>query len=500
MTGDGSELQICLDGGVALLILVFILMTTVGILLCEPDMRDALMAEDDGSPAVEEERSVIETHVAPPDIEHPSTGSTEISSLHLSRELFEGITVEEGKASSAAHQGGSEDDSEGEEAKVLDKLIPILEESGTRVILYNILAFSTNDTYLVGGGTDGSIKVWVSETGDLVIKCVPSREGTTIIASRAQQSQIAGPPSLGTVNTIDFSPVMEPVFVCGTDNGKAMWWNVVRKEWKLIGEGTHKSAVMNVKWTPDGTIIATMTMDSKIRLWDSTSLKLLRTIDGGNNGSPHPLAFSPDSSHVLSANSQFCVQVWAVQTGQEVGCLKGHEGVIWSFAYSPDGKRLVTGSDDGTAQIWSAETYESLIILAEMIGPVWHVAFTKDGERVCVGQTDGAMVVFDSFDGSKLCAIEGESVDDASTACQPRADLSPDGTKVIVTSGPRAVLCDGTTGKTLGRVEQMDSICGAQFSHDGNRVATAAEDGIANIWDLQTFTNENSSRFLVLAT
>lgn len=449
------------------------MITAIGILLCEPDLLEALMDETSGPATTLGEQTVTDTRSVP---EQHSSSRAGSSPSQPPQELPKNVPEESINNKRVVQDG---------------------EEFGAQVIVYTMFAFSKTDIYLVGGGTDGSIVAWELSTRRVVIKCLPQGEETTFKAfqSRSQQSQTLGPPSLGTVTSIEFSPAKgsEPIFVCGTDTGKAVWWNVEEKRWQLIGSNTHTHAVMNVKWSPDGRIIATMTMDSKIRLWDATTLELSRIIDGGNSGSPHPLAFSPDSLHLLSANSEFCVQVWAVGTGQEVGRLKGHDGIIYSFAFSPDGTRIITGSDDGTAQIWSVKTYQSLVILAETIGPVWDVRFTKDDQRVCVGQTDGSMLVFDSYDGSKLCTIECDSVDDASGACPPQADLSPDGTKAIVISGPRVVLCDGKTGTALGRIEQMDNISVARFSRNSDRVATAAEDGDTKVWDLDMFSNEHGN-------
>ena len=203
-------------------------------------------------------------------------------------------------------------------------------------------------------------------------------------------------------------------------------------DYRIIDTATNTSPIKNVKWSPDGEVIVMTTMDSRIHLYNAASLNLQQTLDGGNTGSSPRLAFSPDSTCLLSTDFEYCIRVYVLSTGAEIGRLEGHNGVIWSVTYSPDGKRVATGADDGTARIWDAETFETLIVLDDLVGPVWKVAFTPDGSCLFVAQTDGTGAIFDSFDGSRLHDIEGDNVDDASNALQPPAVLSPDGTKVIV--------------------------------------------------------------------
>lgn len=113
--------------------------------------------------------------------------------------------------------------------------------------------------------------------------------------------------------------------------------------------------------TPDGTILAGSYRDKAIRLWDSKSGQLLRTLLGAEEGSCD-IAFSPDGK-TLAAASSGRVQRWAVADGKELPAFKGHDGAIYLVLYSNDGSILATAGADRTARLWDAATGKALHVL-----------------------------------------------------------------------------------------------------------------------------------------
>ena len=73
----------------------------------------------------------------------------------------------------------------------------------------------------------------------------------------------------------------------------------------------HRAGVLSVSWSPDGTRLATGSVDGTAKVWDAAG-------------------------------------------GRELLTLKGHTGKVSSVSWSPDGTRLATASKDGTAKVWDA--------------------------------------------------------------------------------------------------------------------------------------------------
>ena len=72
----------------------------------------------------------------------------------------------------------------------------------------------------------------------------------------------------------------------------------------------------------------------------------------GHTGSVWAVAFSPDSTRVLTSSNEGTARLWDVATGKTVATLAGHTDRVTAVAFSPDGTRVLTGSDDNTARLW----------------------------------------------------------------------------------------------------------------------------------------------------
>ena len=79
--------------------------------------------------------------------------------------------------------------------------------------------------------------------------------------------------------------------------------------------------------------------------------KELRTLKGHTS---HVLSvrFSPDGTRIASGSYDRTIHLWDAPTGAELHTLKGHTNQVISVSFSPDGTRIASGSWDNTIRLW----------------------------------------------------------------------------------------------------------------------------------------------------
>jgi WD40 repeat protein len=110
-----------------------------------------------------------------------------------------------------------------------------------------------------------------------------------------------------------------------------------------------------VAFSPDGSRLASGGHDRTIKVWDTASGQMLRTLNG-HTSRVNSVAFSPDGSRLVSASEDQTIKVWDTASGQELRTLKVRTGAN-SVAFSPDGTRLAFGGDDKTVQVFDARPW-----------------------------------------------------------------------------------------------------------------------------------------------
>ena len=105
----------------------------------------------------------------------------------------------------------------------------------------------------------------------------------------------------------------------------------------------HRSSVVSMVFSPDGTTLASASNDSTVRLWDVATGQVRHTL----TGHPHwvrSVVFSPDGTTLASGSTDRTVWLWDMATRQKKGILTGHTRGVISVAFSPDGMTLASGS------------------------------------------------------------------------------------------------------------------------------------------------------------
>lgn len=160
-----------------------------------------------------------------------------------------------------------------------------------------------------------------------------------------------------SINAIALSPDGTKLAAAGGDWTVRLWEvNTGKYINSLTG---HPSAVNAVAFSPDGNILASA--GSTLRLWDADTGESLHT-DSRDLGSIDLLAFSPNGKTLATGGGwDHTVHLWDVNTGTLRTGMKGHTDKIRDMAFSPDSTRLITASRDRTMRLWNVNTGTELI-------------------------------------------------------------------------------------------------------------------------------------------
>jgi WD40 repeat protein len=249
------------------------------------------------------------------------------------------------------------------------------------------LTFSPDGTRLARGFADGSARIWDAATGEELL---------TVTGHGLEPSANFGVYGVGSV---DFSPDGARLATAGIDaDALVKIWDSASGE-QLATLAGHKLSVNDVRFSPDGSMIATTSEDGETRLWDAGSGELLLTLDHGGVG----VLFTDGGARLATAGNDGTVRIWDTAGGEELMKLAGNPGGIAYFDVSPDGSQIVTASAHGPVRFWDIGlAHEAFIFDA---GPS-HLAiatYSPDGQYLATsGGDDGAVHVWDASDGSEL--------------------------------------------------------------------------------------------------
>jgi WD40 repeat protein len=164
---------------------------------------------------------------------------------------------------------------------------------------------------------------------------------------------------------------------------------------ELVLQTGHNSLVNAVVIAPDNSWIASGSVDSTIKIWDSASGRELRTLSG-HDGTVKALAVNPNGLLLVSSGTDKTVRIWNVATGQLLKQLFPHDGTIDAIAFSPDGRFLATsGGADNAINIWDISDYSNKFTLSKHAARITCLNFSPDGKFLAFGSSDNVVNIWE---------------------------------------------------------------------------------------------------------
>ena len=217
------------------------------------------------------------------------------------------------------------------------------------------------------------------------------------------------------------------------------------------------AAIRDVAFSNTGNAVVTVGDDAKVVYWDLSHKHPKPSVLGQHDQGIDQVSFSPDDSTLLTASRDRTARLWnhdPATPGQLA--IFQHDAAVTSARFSRDGKHIGTVSTDGTARVWDTKVVKrTSALMTQHTDHVWFVEFDPKQS------TSNREVRF--------------------------ATTSFDQTAIIwnYTFDPKNYSNFWTLNNSIVLRGHRGAVRSAQFSSNGEVLATASKDGSARLWNAE---------------
>ena len=339
-------------------------------------------------------------------------------------------------------------------------------------------------TARLGKGRLGKSDRAVALSADGRCLAVASAIGVWLYEASTSRAQ-ALLPSERPVHSVAFS--LDGTLAAGLENPRVELWEVETGE--RIGTLRPAGWGVTVVFSPDGTKLASGSLEQVIKVWDVETRRVTGTWEVPRDSNPYPyrvnipVAFSPDGTRLASGFQDGTVRLWEVASQTEIATLEGHADRVVSVSFSPDGATLASagGQNDPTVRLWDMATQAQVAMLRGHTGEVRSVAFSSpDGATLASGSSDRTVKLWDVATREEVAVFEEHREGIRSVT------FSPDG--AILVSADGGVLLRDLESRNAAGLSGHGSLSSMALSPDGAILASGSEDGTVRLWDAATRT------------
>lgn len=294
------------------------------------------------------------------------------------------------------------------------------------------------------------------------------------------------------LDKVTFSPDGSHVAVVFSD--KILVRRIEDKKASILAHG---AGVSSVDFNVDGTQLVSSCSDGKIRLWQTDTGALNKTLDVAlryfsldlSNAKPlrenrvmsaNSARFSHDGKRVAALFDDGILRMWNVGYDGETTEIYGTQGVNL-VAFSRDDTQLITGADDGTARVWPL-TSRTEPLVVQHNKSVYAASMSEDGTKVATGSRDGITRLWQVNDPSNQVQLKGVEATIKGVAFNTSGTLL-----ATAQDNGFAAVWDITNWSSPVLKKQFSGsakLQGVQFSRNGDRILAWSDNGAIYIWPI----------------
>jgi WD40 repeat protein len=162
----------------------------------------------------------------------------------------------------------------------------------------------------------------------------------------------------GFVNDLVFSPDGRRLFTAGSVSaGLLVAWDVSSGK-KIAELKGHIDSVTSVSISSDGRWLLTSSLDHSVRIWDTSTYKLIKTLVG-HTWWVWDAEFLPGEQTAVSVGQDGAAIIWDLEQGEQTAIFQEHRRPIYALAV--DGSGLIASGDSGgRIFLWRLDDVQTL--------------------------------------------------------------------------------------------------------------------------------------------
>jgi cell division cycle 20-like protein 1 (cofactor of APC complex) len=253
------------------------------------------------------------------------------------------------------------------------QVVKLLSYEGEKYV--SSVIWNPNGTEVAVGNSDGMVEIWdvCKKKISRILEGHSARVG--VVAWNNQQTLSTGSKDYSIINR-DLRQISNAYSkylghkqeVCGLkwsfdgtqlasggNDNKLMVWNM-HSTTPVMKSSHHSAAVKAIAWSPhQNNLLASGggTADRCIRFWNTSNYSQVSYVDTGSQVCN--LVFSKTVNELVSTHGYSLNQIitWKLPNMQKLATLTGHTYRVLYLSISPDGQNIVTGAGDETLRFWN---------------------------------------------------------------------------------------------------------------------------------------------------